>query len=90
MLDLKQLIIVISEGYIFLCPHLYNSKILIIQNKYLYFLNLRDSTLVLCVLSAFLIISLRKRQGFFQQFCEKAPGQNWRKMMDLTLKLGEN
>ena len=29
------------------------------------------------------------RQGFFQQFWEKAPGQNWEKMIDLTLKLGE-
>ena len=28
-------------------------------------------------------------QGFFQQFWEKAPGQNWEKMMDLTSKLGE-
>ena len=29
-------------------------------------------------------------QGLFQQFWEKAPGQNWEKMIDLTLKLGEN
>ena len=28
-------------------------------------------------------------QGFFQQFGEKAPGQNWEKMIDLTSKLGE-
>ena len=28
-------------------------------------------------------------QGFFQQFWEKAPGQNWDKMIDLTAKLGE-
>ena len=28
-------------------------------------------------------------QGFFQQFREKAPGQNWEKMIDLTSKLGE-
>ena len=28
-------------------------------------------------------------QGFFQQFWEKAPGQNWEKMIDLTAKLGE-
>ena len=28
-------------------------------------------------------------QGFFQQFWEKAPGQNWGKMIDLTAKLGE-
>ena len=28
-------------------------------------------------------------QGFFQQFWEKAPGQNWVKMIDLTAKLGE-
>ena len=28
-------------------------------------------------------------QGFFQQFLEKAPGQNWEKMIDLTAKLGE-
>ena len=28
-------------------------------------------------------------QGFFQQFWEKAPGQNWDKMIDLTSKLGE-
>ena len=28
-------------------------------------------------------------QGFFQQFWEKAPGQNWEKMIDLTSKLGE-
>ena len=28
-------------------------------------------------------------QGFFQQFWEKAPGQNWGKMIDLTSNLGE-
>ena len=28
-------------------------------------------------------------QGFFQQFWEKALGQNWEKMIDLTAKLGE-
>ena len=28
-------------------------------------------------------------QGFFQQFWEKTPGQNWEKMIDLTAKLGE-
>ena len=28
-------------------------------------------------------------QGLFQQFWEKAPGQNWGKMIDLTSKLGE-
>ena len=28
-------------------------------------------------------------QGFFQQFWEKAPGQNWEKTIDLTSKLGE-
>ena len=28
-------------------------------------------------------------QGFFQQFWEKAPGQNWGKMIDLTSQLGE-
>ena len=31
----------------------------------------------------------KTRQGFFQQFWEKAPGQNWVKMIDLTSKLGE-
>ena len=28
-------------------------------------------------------------QGFFQQFWEKAPGQNCEKMIDFTSKLGE-
>ena len=28
-------------------------------------------------------------QDFFQQFWEKAPGQNWEKMINLTAKLGE-
>ena len=28
-------------------------------------------------------------KGFFQQFWEKAPGQNWEKMVDLTSKLRE-
>ena len=28
-------------------------------------------------------------QGFFQQFREKAPGQNWEKMIDLTSKFRE-
>ena len=28
-------------------------------------------------------------QGFFQQFWEKASGQNWEKIIDLTSKLGE-
>ena len=32
---------------------------------------------------------LQTQQGFFQQFGEKAPGQNWGKMIDLTSKLGE-
>ena len=30
-----------------------------------------------------------RQQSFFQQFCEKAPGQNWEKMIDLTSKLGD-
>ena len=29
------------------------------------------------------------KQGFFQRFMEKAPGQNWEKMINLTSKLGE-
>ena len=29
------------------------------------------------------------QQGLFQQFLEKAPGQNWEKKIDLTSKLGE-
>ena len=29
------------------------------------------------------------QQGFFQQFWENAPGQNWEKMIDLTAKLWE-
>ena len=33
--------------------------------------------------------SLNVSQGLFQQFWEKAPGQNWEKMIDLTSKLGE-
>ena len=28
-------------------------------------------------------------QGLFQQFWEKAPGQNWEKKIDLTSKFGE-
>ena len=28
-------------------------------------------------------------QGFFQQFWETAPSQNWEKMINLILKLGE-
>ena len=28
-------------------------------------------------------------KGFFQHFWEKAPGQNWEKMIDFTLKLRE-
>ena len=28
-------------------------------------------------------------QGLFQQFWEKAPGQNWEKMIDFKSKLGE-
>ena len=28
-------------------------------------------------------------RAFFQQFWEKAPGQNWEKMINLTAKLGE-
>ena len=30
-----------------------------------------------------------RMQGLFKQFWEKAPGQNWEKMIDLTSKLGE-
>ena len=32
---------------------------------------------------------LALQQGFFQQFWEKAPVQNWEKMMDLTAKFRE-
>ena len=32
---------------------------------------------------------LNKKQGFFQQFWEKAPGQNWERMINLSAKLGE-
>ena len=28
-------------------------------------------------------------QGFFQQFWEKAPGQNWEEIIDVTPKLAE-
>ena len=28
-------------------------------------------------------------QDFFQQFWQKAPGLNWEKLMDLTVKFGE-
>ena len=31
----------------------------------------------------------RRSQGFFQQLCENAPGQNWEKMIYLTSKLEE-
>ena len=34
-------------------------------------------------------VAIMVSQGFFQQFWEKAPGQNWKKMIDLTAKLGE-
>ena len=30
-----------------------------------------------------------EHQGLFQQFWEKAAGQNWEKIIDLTSKLGE-
>ena len=30
-----------------------------------------------------------ENQGFFQQFLEKARGQNWEKMINLTSKLGK-
>ena len=29
-------------------------------------------------------------QGFFQQFWEKAPGQNWEKNDQLNIKIGRN
>ena len=32
-------------------------------------------------------ISRTENQGFFHQFWEKAPDQNWRKMINLTSKL---
>ena len=40
--------------------------------------------------SDFLALKLTtlNHQGFFHQFWEKAPGQNWEKMIDLTSKLG--
>ena len=34
-------------------------------------------------------IKYKPHQGFFQQFWEKAPGQNWEKMVVFTSKLGE-
>ena len=33
--------------------------------------------------------NMDKKQGLFQLYWEKAPGQNWEKMIDLTAKLGE-
>ena len=36
-----------------------------------------------------LITSACLDQGLYQQFWEKARGQNWEKMIDLTSKLGE-
>ena len=36
-----------------------------------------------------LSFDLWKVQGSFPQFWDKAPGQNWEKMIDLTVKLGE-
>ena len=35
------------------------------------------------------ILKISPEQGFFQQFWEKAPGQNLEKMINLTAKLGE-
>ena len=34
------------------------------------------------------IVVAQLLQGLFQQFWEKAPGQNWEKMINLTSKLG--
>ena len=34
-------------------------------------------------------IFTQRTQDFFQQFWEKAPGQNWEKMINLTSTLGE-
>ena len=34
-------------------------------------------------------LSRINKQGFFQQFWEKTPVQNWEKMIDFTSKLGE-
>ena len=34
-------------------------------------------------------LSLFPKQGLFQQYLEKAPGQNWEKKIDLTSTLGE-
>ena len=40
-------------------------------------------------LGSFVIFQqVRTHQGFFQQCWEKAPGQNWEKMINLTSKLG--
>ena len=39
----------------------------------------------ICILFA----KFQPLQGLCQQFWEKAPGQNWEKMIDLTSKLGE-
>ena len=38
---------------------------------------------------AFIHQTMSYLQSFFQQFWEKAPGQNWEKMINLTSKLGE-
>ena len=35
------------------------------------------------------ILGSNRTQGFSQQFWEKAPAQNWEKMIDLTANLGE-
>ena len=44
-----------------------------------------------CPLYTFLVCSYIYKilPSFFQQFWEKAPGQNWEKMTDLASKLGE-
>ena len=35
------------------------------------------------------MIKFHVKQGFFQQFWERVPGQNWEKMIDLASKFGE-
>ena len=35
------------------------------------------------------MVNWKQVQGFIQQFWEKAPGQNWGKIIDLMSKLGK-
>ena len=63
---------------------------MVIAFEYPHFLNIVRYTVFISVCPSVIFDNnVNSLQGLFQQFREKAPGQNLEKMIDLISKLGE-